>query len=377
MSKKKNTITFNGKTYDARTGEVLYDASITKPSSQTHQTFQDVVSIDSRDSFQRGTIEPTKQRAARQHSTIDAHSVHSQNQKAITLMRQSVSKPAKKGGAKSINQAIFADTSPKQPVRQFDSTILSPRLERAQAVPKSNLVSRFGLAQTANVTKRTENLEVKKSPAHTQRQAYHDEVKAHHQSSFKQTKPDPVNDLFSQAIARADSHNQKLPTKFKRKHSTAKKLGFSALAINLAAILLIVVILGGFFRVQLTQQLAMNNVSKQSGISARLPSYRPDGFVMGNPSSPAPGQVVISFQSKKDDQSFTITQEQSSTDNDTLRNKVVSASQQDYQTYESNGHPIYLYKGANATWVNNGLEYKIEGSKSLSPDQVLRIAASF
>jgi len=37
---------------------------------------------------------------------------------------------------------------------------------------------------------------------------------------------------------------------------------------------------------------------------------------------------------------------------------------------------IYVYNGSNATWINNGVRYTIEGDSSLSIDQLLKITAS-
>ena len=374
MSKTKNTITFNGKTYDARTGEVIHDVIKVRTSNNVPKSIQDVVNTAPLRQPVSNVLKPISTvQPTRHHIGPDAQAIHSKNQKAATLMRNSVHKPVTKGGTKSLTQEIFVDSKIKQPTRQFNETLNSPRLERAHTISKSNLITKFGSSDVAKVTKRSTTLAVKPSPPHKS------ESKTHHQiaSPAKQSVRDPVNELFSAAIARADSHTQKPYTKPKRPRNVAKSLGISALVMNIGAMVLIVVILAMYFRSNITQQLTLNSVSKQSGISARLPNYKPAGFTMGRPSSPAPGQVVINFQSKSDDSSFVITQEKSTADNDALRNKVVSASQQNYQTYESNGHPIFLYNGANAIWISNGLEYKIEGSKSLSPDQVLRIAASF
>ena len=59
-----------------------------------------------------------------------------------------------------------------------------------------------------------------------------------------------------------------------------------------------------------------------------------------------------------------------------LLDNYVSVSNRDYQTKEEKGRTVYIYDDSNATWVDGGIWYQIEGDSSLSSDQLLNIVAS-
>ena len=61
---------------------------------------------------------------------------------------------------------------------------------------------------------------------------------------------------------------------------------------------------------------------------------------------------------------------------DALLSNYVVAENKQYQTYMDRGRTLFIYDGSNATWVDNGVWYQIEGDSRMTTDQLVRIAAS-
>jgi hypothetical protein len=120
----------------------------------------------------------------------------------------------------------------------------------------------------------------------------------------------------------------------------------------------------------------MKVAAARAGFSASMPGYSPSGFAFKGPVQYSAGQVVVSFKSNTDDRNFKLTQQTSSWSSDSLLNNYVAAGGKEYQTYQDRGRTIYIYDGSNATWVNGGVWYQIEGNADLSSDQLVRIASS-
>lgn len=396
VSNTKNTITINGRTYDARTGTVISDVQnaitpsavvhVAKSNKKAHKRIiQDIAGpvvirptqpakpkpaqpVAIKTSAQK----PKSQKAARQHQATTAHSIHASSQKAGTLMRQVVHKPS------------FVKPSPAQPAiyTSSKSTVVTPRklinntphrAERAHAIPQSKLISKFSTtSQIPTVVKRAAALPVKQ-PTAVANSVQHNTTKAikHQPPQHMST---PAEDLFMKAIANANSHQQ--PHAIIPKHAKRSRRLGKRILLNIGASVVIVGLIGGFFAYQAAPKLALRNATKQAGIAVSVPHFVPSGFAMQKPSTPAPGTLVLNFRSRSDGRSYSISQQQSNLTSEALRDSVATTSQGGYQTYESNGQMIYVYS-ANATWVKNGTQFTIEGNSSLTTDQVLRIAASF
>ena len=55
----------------------------------------------------------------------------------------------------------------------------------------------------------------------------------------------------------------------------------------------------------------------------------------------------------------------------------VAPTDPNYQVVVGGGRTVYLYGSRNATWVNNGLWYVLQGNDSLSNQQLVQLATSF
>ncbi len=309
----------------------------------------------------------------RRRHAANAHKVHRRRDHAATLMRTAVTKPHSHHPSPAAGRLEPDSTDPGQN-DAFTSINAQPavaRRQRAQKTSKSGSISRFSYsADIPVVVKKTAHLAVQDSPSQS--------ITVHHITEAAPALSTPVGDLFESALTKATSHQQPAPKTKHRRSKTAKKLGLSRRATNIGATALIVLALGGFIAYQNLASISMHMAVAKAGVHATLPGYRPAGFALSHNFQTAPGQVVISFKSHSDDRNFKLSQSTSDWNSQTLLDNYVATTDEHYQQIsQGNGQTVFLYGDANATWVNGGVWYKIEGNSSLSSDQLLKIANSF
>jgi hypothetical protein len=183
--------------------------------------------------------------------------------------------------------------------------------------------------------------------------------------------------MIDKALANATSHTQESPAHHSKKRSKfTKKLGISSRAATLSSAVLAVVLLAGFFAIQNVPNLSMRIAATRAGFDASMPGYQPTGFSFKGPINYSPGQVTISYRSNTDSRSYDVKQQASNWNSDALLSNYVVAENKQYQTYLDRGRTLYIYNGSNATWVDNGVWYQIEGESDMTTDQLIRIASS-
>lgn len=367
MGEQKNTIVINGKVYNASKAAAAGGRSQGK--SLEGFMFGKPLLKNSSSSPQQNHIVPISRRRA-----AGAHKVHHRRDHADTLMRSAVTKPrshrpsALSGRLEPDNNELAGHDDNSVSINARPSVL---RKKRARDVTKSNSISRFSYADDAPVvTKKTAPIKVKTSPEQP--------MTDHYESTVEGPAGLPTVDTFGAALSRAVSHLQLAPKHKHARHKVAKKLGMSSKATNTAAIILIVLALGGFIGYQNLASISLRAADSRAGIHASLPSYWPAGFAFSRNIKASPGQIVLSFHSNSDDRSFRITQNTSDWNSQTLLENYVAATEQHYQQIDQdNGKTVFTYGDANATWVDGGIWYKIEGNSILSNDQLLKIANSF
>lgn len=288
-------------------------------------------------------------------------------------MRSSVKKP-KSHTPKSLS-IRFGDDQPSvaNASASFSSLVSKEhRAGRSKLVHKSHLISRFTLADSepAMVMAATE-LPVQPHPDQIINKPV--EIKIPEYAEPKSSK-----DIIAEALGKAASHTEPAPKKTRTHHKIGKKVGLGRKASNAATMALVTLVLGGFIAYQNMANIALHVAAAKAGVAASLPSYRPAGFGLSRNIAASPGQVVLSFHSNSDDRGFKITQTASSWNSQSLLNNFVATTDQPYQeNSDSGGKTVYTYGNGNATWVSDGVWYKLEGNSSLPADQLVRIANSF
>ncbi len=285
------------------------------------------------------------------------HKAHRKPQPSKTLIRRAVSKP------------IIESPTPEQTNEIKARTPENLRLTRAQAVKKSRVISRFGnLSQPDPIPQKVTPLAVKQPPEHKRTVAPHTSVVAekHVESAAEKH--------FNKALANAHAHEHHASKKSKKR--IAHKLGLGKRGARFASATLAVLLLVGFFAYQNIPNISMRIAASKAGFSAQMPTHTPAGFGVSGPVQYGPGYVSVNFASRSDEQTFTVSQRVSSWNSEALADNFLSKNDKQYQAYEDKGRTIYVYDGNNATWVNGGIWYQIEGTNSLKNDELISIANS-
>lgn len=382
MAEQKNTISLNGKLYDAKTGRLLGTSSRHDQTASSSHTHKGTVI----DGFVRKHVAAAKpvsgqtqikKPAAVSHAPArTAHTVHKKIQPAKTLMRSAVKRPDARSKHIIGSSHIYKGKPLQQTEPVLQMQMYAQRIERAKAIKKSNLISRFSTESDNRYTvvKKTKPLAVKVAPAETISQ-YHVSPVIENLAAIA---TEPIGtDFLANALQRAHSHEEPAPKRAKRRSRIAKRTGLGARSVNIAAAMAAIFVLGGFIAYQNAPNISLRMAAQKTGIRAALPGYRPSGFALDRSIRYSPGQVIINFQSNSDKRAFSISQSVSSWNSDTLLDTFVARNDQAYrQVSQASGRTVFLYGDANATWVDGGIWYRIEGDSSLARDQLLKIASS-
>jgi hypothetical protein len=359
----RDVIEINGKKYDAVTGKMIKEND--GGSGEEAVTVQSVV--PQAPQSKGAVLDGFTRRPA--HGPGVSHKKHTQ--KSQTLMRTAVQKPttAHSSKKKTMTPEIQKVTAKTPPAREF----------AAQNTHKSPHISKYGDVSHSSVVKKVEHLPVKHPEHATEptKQAKKQEVSTHTTNArqIRQAKTDAV---ISRALTNAHGHEQPPHHVAKRTHrrKLAHRLGITPRAMAVSSSVLAVALLVGFFAIQNIPNVSMRVAAARAGFSATMPGYEPAGFGFKGPIQYDDGQVRISFSSHSDGRTYSVVQRESSWNSDALLSNFVVAQKKQFQTYIDRGRTLYIYDGSNATWVDNGVWYQIEGNASMTTDQLVRIAAS-
>ena len=121
----------------------------------------------------------------------------------------------------------------------------------------------------------------------------------------------------------------------------------------------------------------MRIAASKAGFPASLPSSIPAGYSFNGPVEVNEQVVSLKYDSNSDDRNFIITQKPTNWSSEALLTNYLLDSQFRYQVYKDKGLTIYVYDGSNATWVDKGVWYNVNGDEgSLSSEQLLELASS-
>lgn len=358
----QDVIEINGKKYDAVTGRMIVETPTTPLSKQPkvmHAPLPKTGVV--LDGFVKK--KPTSPRQV-QHAAKTP-------QKSQTLMRHAVKKPTPLSKPSQVQQAPS--------ITKTHYSVPAQRQKAAEKIQKNPLISRYGdVNHRSSVVKKMQHLPVKPHAPTTQVRAAAptpttQQALAHTPSVRSRATTEHLERALSQATAH-QNHPHTSGTKKRRK--LAHKLGISARAMALSTSILAGVLLAGFFAVQNVPNLSMRVAAARAGFDATMPGYKPSGFSFKGPINYSAGQVTVTFRSNTDDRSYSVTQKESNWNSEALLANFVESENKQYQTYIDRGRTLYIYDGSNATWVDNGVWFQIEGNSDMTTDQLVRVAAS-
>lgn len=388
----KTTIEINGRIYDAQTGKIVSTSHENKLADR-----QNAKKIAPMQPLQRGIImdgvnkRPVHQPSTRRSNLTAVKPSHLANQKSQTLNRKAVKKPVTPKAVPYVHSTSANIPSKVEHSATGRGMLLKRvpdvKLTRALHAKKSNLVSKFGKPTHQKPTI-APHIAVQPAPVATPSDATH--ATPHHnlqnQVAVATTQPTPTTHqasppakkfVFEDHIKQANSHLLKPVKKESRRKRILRSMKVSPKVVSAAAAVFALTLLGGFFAYQNIPAVSMRIAASKAGFPASLPSSIPAGYSFNGPVEVNEQVVSLKYDSNSDDRNFIITQKPTNWSSEALLTNYLLDSQFRYQVYKDKGLTIYVYDGSNATWVDKGVWYNVNGDEgSLSSEQLLELASS-
>lgn len=352
MTKKLSVVEINGRKYDTRTGQVV---------NQTPATLRviDGFSAPVNQSMPAHTAEAKAPVSRSLRQANSSSNLHQRTQKTKKLHPAVANRSVIP--KRIIAKTNLAETAPQQITNhEVRSLRENPnRAERARSISMADGLSRFGSTTSA----------IPKDPA---------------PEPIAPAEPNPI-DLQRAAEKRA-ANNARLnpvqpeiileesapqpPSRFKSLITNRPKL----VPVTMSVVTLLVI--GGYIGYRSIPSMSLRIAAQRAGFNATLPGYQPAGFSFTGPISYATGVVELEYSSNSDQRSYRLIQRESTWDSSSLLDNFVNTKTQDYLTIQDGGITIYIYDQSNATWVDGGIWFTIEGESLLTNEQLLKIARS-
>lgn len=346
---KQKTIIINGQLYDALSGMPVNK------------------NVEKKDG-------DAKQFAKKKVAKIDANSIHQSIQKSQLLNRNYIKK--------------VTITEPKTPQTQAQKYALDQFMRRRELAARKNEEARARIlaAHRKGVIMPIESsvnpFVAKKSAPKAKAaedqlvpnpilQRVNNEVRKSKSEKRLMSAEELKDKAIKEAFERAAKNNIKHiePREYTKKHKSGPNKFFGIFAASCAAVLLF-----GYLTYLSLPNLSVRIAASQAGIEVKYPGFKPYGYSLKGLVSYDNGQVRMSFSNGESD--FTISQQKSSWDSYAVLNNYVTPNWgDDYSITKERGLTIYSDKGR-AAWVNGGVLYTVDGSASLSSEQIHELANS-
>ncbi len=345
-----STIEFNGKKYDSLTGRIL----------STHK--QQAVEIDEKKVFEseskkievksEADIKAEAKKPPKKHHSVGSRQAAGRGhrvERPKTLMRTAVKKPKHKPAPEH-----------KPPARVgLHHEQAKERARRAKHIQRSNAVAKFSKSapkKRSDIIFSSKPLPVAVRPAPPRQVEQNNVI----------TQAEQFAGTLEAAVESAQSHLEDYTEK-KLRSNRSKTFAY-ALA-SFTSVFLI-----GFAIYQAVPFAQVKLASSKAGFNASLPGYAPSGYGLENNLQSDSGVVTMTYSSEAEKKDYKIIQTPSKWNSDSLLNSYVLPYSSGYERIDSNGQTIYLYNGENsATWLDNGVWYRLDGANNFSNDQLIRI----
>lgn len=190
--------------------------------------------------------------------------------------------------------------------------------------------------------------------------------------------PQPVNNpITNQNQSKTNLQSNILTQQVEqpKKINKLKKHGgkVASVGLSLAGIILL-----GIYVWQINYpNLALKVAGSKAGISASMPAYLPNGWKISGDIQANPGSINYKLASAEGDKSISVNQVRSDWDSQALAENYLAPNADKYTALQAEGLTIYVYNNNQASWVNHGTWYRIEGQDhGLSRDQIIKMATS-
>ena len=337
----KNYVVINGRAYSTITGMVMDDIKIEKSEIEKEQLIS-----------KRGT------------SVSNIHAAHVQ--KSSTLNRRHVKMPQRTPLAAKPQKARV-DVKQHVAVKKFSTPIVSkPAPQKiainrpAEAHPVTRRAQQRPLSVNTKLRKERQPLTMNNNPL----------VAVAPQKIEKPIVAKTSKQLKNEAIEKALS-NEIISNKKARRR---QKKGGTLRWLNTFSVGFAVMLLGGYLTYLSMPNISIKMAAVQSGIDAKYPGYKPDGYALNGPIKFKSGEVSMKYAYADGSSGYTITQQKSGWNSSAVK-EFFSEKHKNPNTTMIDGLTIYS-GGKEAAWVNGGILYQISGDANLSSSQIEKIATS-
>ena len=336
----KNYVVINGRAYNTITGMVMDDIKIEKSEIEKEQSIS-----------KRGT------------SVSNIHAAHVQ--KSSTLNRRHVKMPQRTPLAAKPQKARV-DVKQHIAVKKFSTPIVSkPAPQKiainrpAEAHPVTRRAQKRPLSVNTKLRKERQPLAMNNNP-----------LVAVAPQKIEKPARKTAHQLKNEAIEKALS-NEIISNKKARRR---QKKGGALRWLNTFSVGFAVMLLGGYLTYLSMPNISIKMAAVQSGIDAKYPGYKPDGYALNGPIKFKSGEVSMKYAYADGSSGYTITQQKSGWNSSAVK-EFFSEKHKNPNTTMIDGLTIYS-GGKEAAWVNGGILYQISGDANLSSSQIEKIATS-
>ena len=337
----KNYVVINGRAYNTITGMVMDDIKIEKSEIEKEQSIS-----------RRGT------------SVSNIHAAHVQ--KSSTLNRRHVKMPQRTPLAAKPQKARV-DVKQHVAVKKFSTPITSKPAPQKIAInrpaethPVTRRAQQRPLSVNTKLRKERQPLTMNNNPL----------VAVAPQKIEKPIVAKTSKQLKNEAIEKALS-NEIISNKKARRR---QKKGGTLRWLNTFSVGFAVMLLGGYLTYLSMPNISIKMAAVQSGIDAKYPGYKPDGYALNGPIKFKSGEVSMKYAYADGSSGYTITQQKSGWNSSAVK-EFFSEKHKNPNTTMIDGLTIYS-GGKEAAWVNGGILYQISGDANLSSSQIEKIATS-
>ena len=337
----KNYVIINGRAYNTITGMVMDDIDVKETEIKKEQSIS-----------RRGT------------SVSNIHAAHVQ--KSSTLNRRHVKMPQRTPLAAKPQKARV-DVKQHVAVKKFSTPIVSKPAPQKIAInrpaethPVTRRAQQRPLSVNTKLRKERQPLTMNNNPL----------VAVAPQKIEKPIVAKTSKQLKNEAIEKALS-NEIISNKKARRR---QKKGGTLRWLNTFSVGFAVMLLGGYLTYLSMPNISIKMAAVQSGIDAKYPGYKPDGYALNGPIKFKSGEVSMKYAYADGSSGYTITQQKSGWNSSAVK-EFFSEKHKNPNTTMIDGLTIYS-GGKEAAWVNGGILYQISGDANLSSSQIEKIATS-
>ena len=337
----KNYVVINGRAYNTITGMVMDDINVKETEIKKEQSIS-----------KRGT------------SVSNIHAAHVQ--KSSTLNRRHVKMPQRTPLAAKPQKARV-DVKQHVAVKKFSTPIVSKPAPQKIAInrpaethPVTRRAQQRPLSVNTKLRKERQPLAMNNNPL----------VATAPQKIEKPIVAKTSKQLKNEAIEKALS-NEIISNKKARRR---QKKGGALRWLNTFSVGFAVMLLGGYLTYLSMPNISIKMAAVQSGIDAKYPGYKPDGYALNGPIKFKSGEVSMKYAYADGSSEYTITQQKSGWNSSAVK-EFFSEKHKNPNTTMIDGLTIYS-GGKEAAWVNGGILYQISGDANLSSSQIEKIATS-